>query len=128
MPDGNPFAHGLGTASRTPPTGPIHLEFDVSDLVAYFHHARLSTGIQRVQTEVARTLLADRSASVGVGLVCFVPAINAWARVPQYQFQALTLVAGRAATPAPPIGRRPSKPSGVTWTRRRRMTSCAAPG
>lgn len=78
-------------ASAAPASAPIPasdpvsmIVLDVSDLLGYFEHNRLPTGIQRVQTELIFSLLE----SIGdrVELCCFMEARNQWVRVDSSQF------------------------------------------
>jgi len=60
--------------------------FDVSDLVGYFHHSRLPTGIQRVQIEVIRAAIAVHP---GAQIGCFRDEAGLWVRVPAGHFERL---------------------------------------
>jgi|GEM_PF-1001300 len=66
--------------------GRMSLMFDASDLVSYFRHSRLPTGIQRVQMEGIRAAL-DMQAGVQVG--CFNELSGHWTRIPAEQFKKL---------------------------------------
>lgn len=64
--------------------------FDVSDLVSYFRHTRLPTGIQRVQMEVIRQAAAgDPRTQIG----CFSDELHGWIRIPLAQFEQLCVLA-----------------------------------
>ena len=64
----------------------LALVFDISDLVGYVAHARLPTGIQRVQLEaITRALDTQGLARV----CCFLEWRNAWVEVPVCHFRHL---------------------------------------
>ncbi len=67
------------------PTGPMAV-FDVSDLIGYFAHSRLPTGIQRVQIEVLTALLLDPTTEPRVRVCAFDEARDAWVGVPSDLF------------------------------------------
>lgn len=67
----------------TLPTGDPIL-FDVSDLLAYFRHARLPTGIQRVQLETIAS--AMRSGANNVRICCFQEPRDEWIEIPPALF------------------------------------------
>lgn len=67
------------------------LFFDVSDLVAYFSHGRLPTGIQRVQIEAVAGAIAGGDRTVAVA--SFVGGMDGWARLPTAAFIDLARVA-----------------------------------
>ncbi|HEX3881550.1 MAG TPA: glycosyltransferase [Stellaceae bacterium] len=58
------------------------LVFDVTDLLSYFEHSRLPTGIQRVQISVLSSLLRREVPGVSVALACFVDRRDFWVSVP----------------------------------------------
>ncbi|MBX9575717.1 MAG: glycosyltransferase [Caulobacteraceae bacterium] len=62
-------------------SGP-HAVFDVSDLLGYFAHSRLPTGIQRVQIEVLSALLTDPEAQPRTRVCAFHEARDGWIEVP----------------------------------------------
>lgn len=67
-------------------TGGAKVVFDTSDLVSYFRHSRLPTGIQRVQMEVIRNALAgDQVMQIG----CFSDFHGVWVRIPAQVFERL---------------------------------------
>ncbi|MDO9710500.1 glycosyltransferase family 4 protein [Paracraurococcus lichenis] len=74
---------------------PVSMVFDVSDLIEYFIHSRLPTGIQRVQIEVARNLLADPRSDIEIGFVSFVRAMQGWAEIAPADLMALADLAMR---------------------------------
>lgn len=64
------------------------LVFDVSDLIAYFHNARLPTGIQRVQIEIITSALrGDVGGSVRI--CCFAENRDEWLEIPATTFAKL---------------------------------------
>lgn len=65
--------------------GPIAV-FDVSDLIAYFGHSRLPTGIQRVQIEVLTALLIDPASQPRVRVCAFDEGRDDWIEVPADMF------------------------------------------
>jgi glycosyltransferase involved in cell wall biosynthesis len=62
--------------------------FDVSDLMSYFHNARLPTGIQRVQIEVIKAAMEAGHADFNYALVCFTKQTDFWVEIPPALFQA----------------------------------------
>jgi glycosyltransferase involved in cell wall biosynthesis len=74
--------------------------FDASDLIGYFRHSRLPTGIQRVQLEIIGSALAIDPLSQ----VCaFVEDLGRWASIPTALFQsisALCVASGDILDPA----------------------------
>ncbi|WP_413619810.1 glycosyltransferase [Gluconacetobacter sacchari] len=58
--------------------------FDISDLVSYFGHARLPTGIQRVQIETILGAIRDNGAAVQI--CCAIEGRERWLRVPNRLF------------------------------------------
>ena len=76
--------------------------FDVSDLIHYFHHARLPTGIQRVQIEIIDSLLDDPPADCALVIACFRQQHDFWVDLPTDFFRNLcTLSLRGGATDAP---------------------------
>lgn len=63
------------------PTGPMAV-FDVSDLIGYFAHSRLPTGIQRVQIEVLSALLTDPVTESRVRVCAFHEGRDDWVGLP----------------------------------------------
>jgi glycosyltransferase involved in cell wall biosynthesis len=59
-----------------------HLVFDVADLIGYYRHARLPTGIQRVQLEIVRGLLRDGSRSRQARVCAFAENQDDWVEIP----------------------------------------------
>ena len=60
------------------------LVFDVSDLIGYFSHNRLPTGIQRVQIQVVTHALLRPAASVRI--CCFVEGMDNWHEIRPAEF------------------------------------------
>ena len=60
--------------------------FDISDLISYFRHSRLPTGIQRVQMEVIRNALVTHPATQ---IGCFSDEFGSWVRLPPSLFDRL---------------------------------------
>lgn len=58
------------------------LVFDVGDLLSYFGHSRLPTGIQRVQISVLSSLLRRETPGVSIELASFVEGRDFWVSVP----------------------------------------------
>ncbi|HEV2082388.1 MAG TPA: glycosyltransferase [Brevundimonas sp.] len=61
--------------------GPVAV-FDVSDLIGYFAHSRLPTGIQRVQIEVLSALLTDPATEPRCRVCAFEESRDAWVEIP----------------------------------------------
>jgi len=72
----------------------VALIFDASDLIGYYSHARLPTGIQRVQIEAITNALnaPDRL----VKICCFIDGRDDWLEVPVSQFRAITELSVRS--------------------------------
>jgi glycosyltransferase involved in cell wall biosynthesis len=71
-----------GTGSDAPLSSSEHmLVFDLSDLIGYYSHARLPTGIQRVQIETVSSALNGPDAS-RVRLCCFIEGRDDWLEIP----------------------------------------------
>jgi glycosyltransferase involved in cell wall biosynthesis len=68
----------------------VPVVFDASDLVNYFRHSRLPTGIQRVQMEV---ILAAFDMHVDAQVGCFSDWAGTWSRIPAAHFQTLCTLA-----------------------------------
>lgn len=66
--------------------------FDVSDLIAYFNHARHPSGIQRVQIETLRCALAEEGRDVRI--CAFHEARDEWIEIPRAQFVELCRLSG----------------------------------
>ncbi|HEV7229251.1 glycosyltransferase family 4 protein [Brevundimonas sp.] len=75
----------LPALSPPAPSGPVAV-FDVSDLIGYFGHSRLPTGIQRVQIEVLSALLTDPDAQARTRVCAFHESRDGWVEVPPDQF------------------------------------------
>jgi len=64
----------------------VNIVFDVSDLIQYFRHARLPTGIQRVQIEViTNVILADKK-DIAFKIGSYSQAVDSWIEIPQLFF------------------------------------------
>jgi len=68
-------------AARAPEAGPA-VVFDVSDLIGYFRHSRLPTGIQRVQIEVIGALLRQPPKDRAVLVCAFAEHRDGWVEIP----------------------------------------------
>jgi len=68
----------------------VPVVFDASDLVSYFRHSRLPTGIQRVQIEV---ILAAFDMDVDAQVGCFSDWAGTWSRLPAAHFQTVSALA-----------------------------------
>jgi len=71
--------------------------FDVSDLIQYFHNARLPTGIQRVQIEIITNLVLAPPDNMTLSVCCFTKETDAWLELPLLFFNhicKLALVSG----------------------------------
>lgn len=66
----------------------VALIFDASDLIGYYSHARLPTGIQRVQIEAITSALNAPGRLVKI--CCFIDGRDDWLEVPESQFRAIT--------------------------------------
>jgi len=60
--------------------------FDVSDLIQYFHNARLPTGIQRVQIEVITSLILESDTGAKVIVASFSRDADFWVEIPHLFF------------------------------------------
>lgn len=79
---------GLEALPRLAPSraeGPVAV-FDVSDLIGYFAHSRLPTGIQRVQIEVLSALLNDPRTEPRTRVCAFDETRDDWVEVPPDMF------------------------------------------
>lgn len=63
-------------------SGIVEVVFDLSDLLQYFHNARLPTGIQRVQIEVITSLIFSSSTNCRVRIACFTKESDTWLELP----------------------------------------------
>lgn len=66
----------------------VPLIFDASDLIGYYTHARLPTGIQRVQIEAITSALMAQDRIVKI--CCFIDGRDDWLEVPVAQFRYIT--------------------------------------
>jgi len=86
----------------TPDSAALTIVFDVSDLMHYFHNARLPTGIQRVQIEVIKGAMKAWRGDVYFSLVCFTKQTDFWIEIPASLFQMfckLSVASGDANSP-----------------------------
>ncbi len=91
----------VGETPRPDAETEADLFFDVSDLVAYFGHGRLPTGIQRVQIEAVAGAIAGDDRTVAVA--SFVGGTDGWARLPAAAFidlARLAVAGGETEDPA----------------------------
>src|ERR1700730_11008602 len=65
------------------------LFIDASDLLLHFLHARLPTGIQRVQLHIITSLLTRPTRDFALYLACFAPHLDFWVSVPEHLFATL---------------------------------------
>jgi glycosyltransferase involved in cell wall biosynthesis len=63
--------------------------FDTSDLIQYFRHHRLPTGIQRVQMETIYVGLISAEPALDIRVCCFTEAHDYWREVPPADFMNL---------------------------------------
>jgi glycosyltransferase involved in cell wall biosynthesis len=74
--------------SASPAEGPPPLVFDISDLISYYTHSRLPTGIQRVQIETIEGALA-RPGERAIRLCCFIDGRDEWLELPLQRMRAI---------------------------------------
>lgn len=67
----------------------IEIVFDVSDLIQYFRHHRLPTGIQRVQIEVISIAILRSNRNTRIRVCCFTESTDFWREVPLADFLTL---------------------------------------
>jgi glycosyltransferase involved in cell wall biosynthesis len=79
------------------------LVLDLSDLLAWFAAARMPSGIQRVQIEVARGLLAQTVEGTEIRLAAFRPEAFAWRELPEEAFRRLAGLSRIGADPEEPV-------------------------
>jgi glycosyltransferase involved in cell wall biosynthesis len=85
-PDTRPPTH-CAAAAETNPAPAVFI--DASDLFLHFRHARLPTGIQRVQLHIIAGLLARPNRNFTLCLACFAPHTDFWVTVPDPLFATL---------------------------------------
>ena len=78
----SPAAATPGEGGAATPT----VAFDLSDLLGFFRHSRLPTGIQRVQIETVAAALRDPPEGVDVRVCAFGEAAGAWSELPKPLF------------------------------------------
>ena len=71
------------------------LMIDAADLLLHFLHARLPTGIQRVQLQIIAAILDGPARNYELVLACFAPCRDLWVKIPEALFSTL---AGLAAS------------------------------
>ena len=75
----------------------IDIVFDVSDLIQYFHNARLPTGIQRVQIEIITNFSFDCCSNFATKIAAFSKEVDFWVELPKPFFSKickLSLIGG----------------------------------
>jgi glycosyltransferase involved in cell wall biosynthesis len=98
--DGSLGLYGSGTHSLSESVA-MTVVFDVSDLMNYFHKARLPTGIQRVQMEVIKGAMNART-GISFSLVCFTKYTDFWIEVPASLFEKFCKLAVLSGDPSAP--------------------------
>jgi len=88
--DAPPSTHSAVAAKPAPA-----LFIDASDLLLHFLHARLPTGIQRVQLHIITNLFARPNRDFALYLACFAPHPDFWVSVPEHLFATLAGLAMR---------------------------------
>lgn len=78
-----PAAMSAPAAGAPPP-----LVFDISDLISYYSHSRLPSGIQRVQIETIEGALA-RGGDREIRLCCFIDGRDDWLELPLQRMRAI---------------------------------------
>ena len=71
---------------EAPASADAQVLFDVADLLEFFRHSRLPTGIQRVQIETVSAVLRAPLDGARVGVVAFSEHLSAWSELPQPLF------------------------------------------
>lgn len=84
-----PVAGRFPRAAKPGDSRLLNIVFDVSDLMHYFHNARLPTGIQRVQMEVIQNAIEAAAPGVAYSIVCFTKETDFWIEIPQVLFDSL---------------------------------------
>lgn len=104
----------LAGATRAPSLGPapeadgfrllddLQVVLDLSDLWSWFGSARLPTGIQRIQLEVARAALSRGAAAAEIRLAVFRPATGSWRELPREAFHRLASLSANGADAGDP--------------------------
>ena len=80
LPEPKETATALSAQTLNTPADIPQLVFDISDLIGYFAHGRLPTGIQRVQIHIISAALLRQD--MGVGICCFVDGQDSWVEIP----------------------------------------------
>ena len=81
------------TALTVPSKTDLQVVFDVSDLIQYFNHARLPTGIQRVQIEIITNLILSTSKAFDLKVCCFTKESDGWLDLPLMFFNQICKLA-----------------------------------
>ncbi|MBU3076981.1 glycosyltransferase [Sphingomonas quercus] len=81
----------IATRDKGPAEGKAALVFDASDLIGYYGHARLPTGIQRVQIEAITSAIREEARAVHI--CCFIDGRDDWLEWPIDQFLSITELA-----------------------------------
>jgi glycosyltransferase involved in cell wall biosynthesis len=89
-------------ADPVPEESAAGLWLDLSDLMAWFAHARAPSGIQRVQTGLARAALAGTAGLAAARIVIFRPDAGVWRGLPAPAFRRLAALAEAGADPEEP--------------------------
>jgi len=90
-----------GDSAVQTPEQAADIIIDVSDLLGYFEHNRLPTGIQRVQAELIFNMLQPAKGPAA-RLCCFVNARNQWVEVDSAMFRELCLQSRAGGAPTEP--------------------------
>ncbi len=64
------------------PQTKLEIVFDVSDLIQYFRHHRLPTGIQRVQMQVISAAVLNPKDNLRIRISCFTESQDYWREIP----------------------------------------------
>ena len=87
-------------------SGELSLTFDASDLILYFAHNRVPTGIQRVQihaiTGALRTTTASAAKAREVHVCCIIKGRDGWLEIPGASFLALVDLSQRSSDQTEP--------------------------
>ena len=90
----------VAQAELGPADGQARLVFDVSDLIVYYAHGRLPTGIQRVQIQIITHALRLQNSRIGI--CCFIDGQDDWREIAAATFLhlvALSLAGGNRTDP-----------------------------
>jgi len=84
---------GTKTQSAAASSSNVNIVFDVSDLIQYFRHARLPTGIQRVQIEVISNVIMGEKKDISFKIGSYSQVLDSWIEIPQLFFISLCKMA-----------------------------------